>query len=263
MSRLAAFAVATIAATVLATTLAEAAQTRRYQKRTIYQGRTVYVTPRSFLDPGNVVPIGTEARTTSISANTTTRRLITISCASRRPSSSPAIRVSRLAGQSNRLAPVGITLTRRRENRWSGTDDVSSVTCCQFTDCAYSPALSSLTMASPISRVRHALVPADAMSLVRRPDASTAAMAASTLSAALAEAERIAQRHAEASRSWRSGWRGPCRRCRARSRGPARRAPCACRSWHPRRRARPTAACRASRSASRRRPTARRRTGCR
>jgi hypothetical protein len=58
MSRLTAVAVATIAATFFATTLAEA-QSRRYQKRTVYQGRTVYVTPRSFLDPGNVVPIGT------------------------------------------------------------------------------------------------------------------------------------------------------------------------------------------------------------
>jgi hypothetical protein len=58
MSRLTALAVATLAATVLATTLAEA-QTRRYPPgRTVYQGRTVYVTPRSFLDPGNVVPVG-------------------------------------------------------------------------------------------------------------------------------------------------------------------------------------------------------------
>ena len=31
-------------------------------------------------------------------------------------------------------------------------------------------------------------------------------------------------------RSWRSGWRCPCRRCPAPSRAPARRAPCACRS---------------------------------
>ena len=57
MSHLSALVAATIAATVLATTIAEA-QTRRYHKRTVYQGRTVYVTPRSFLDPGNVVPVG-------------------------------------------------------------------------------------------------------------------------------------------------------------------------------------------------------------
>ena len=59
MSRLTAIVAATIAATVLATTLAEA-QTRRYQQGRIYQGRTVYVAPRSFLDAGKVVPIGSE-----------------------------------------------------------------------------------------------------------------------------------------------------------------------------------------------------------
>ena len=71
---------------------------------------------------------------------------------------------------------------------------------------------------------------APAMSLVRAPEASTLAIAALEPVRRLAEAEGIAQRHRRTSRSSRSDWRGPCRRCRAPSRAPARRAPCACRS---------------------------------
>ena len=84
-------------------------------------------------------------------------------------------------------------------------------------------------IAAPISSVPTRLWLASAMSAVRRPSSSTAAMAASSRFGQLDHVERVAQRHRERSRAWRSGWRRPCRRCRGPSRGPARRAPCACR----------------------------------
>ena len=86
----------------------------------------------------------------------------------------------------------------------------------------------SLRIASPISRVPTSLQPSDLMSAVRSPLASVAAIAGVDHVGGLAHVEGIAQRHAERSRSSRSDWRCPCRRCRAPSRAPARTWPGAC-----------------------------------
>ncbi len=78
--------------------------------------------------------------------------------------------------------------------------------------------------------------PSPRISAVRSPSASTQAIAASSRSAAAFRPRTNSAAPCRTRRSSRSGWRVPCRRCRAPTRGPVRRAPCACRvlgSWSP------------------------------
>ena len=92
-------------------------------------------------------------------------------------------------------------------------------------------------------------MPGCKMSPVRAPPSSASTTARLEQLGLVLQVEGIAQHHGERQDRGERVGRRPCRRCRARCRGPARRAPCAGRSHRPRR-ARPRAACRASPSAS-------------
>ena len=118
---------------------------------------------------------------------------------------------------------------------------------------------SAATTASPIARVPTTVSPAAAMSAVRKPSPARRAHGLPrSARATLGLGRTCSGTSSRRDRIVASGFaRCPCPRCRAPSRGSARRGPCRSR------RATPTAACRSSRRASPPRRTGCRRTCCR
>ena len=148
----------------------------------------VYVTTRSWLDAGTEVLAGrpqipglrVPAAVSGIHrsrARTTTARS-TASRSTRRRIWADIRGTSRCIGDDNLLRRCPLL------TKMPGLDRAFFMTSALYDVCAYACSVcSSFRIASPICVVLTAVVPSDLMSAVRRPLASTAAIAASTLSA--------------------------------------------------------------------------------